>query len=1170
MADQLTEEQLTAVNDRGGKLLVSAAAGSGKTKVLVERVMSYLRDPVSPANLDDFLIITYTKAAAAELRGKIASKLGQEIAADPGNRHLQKQLQRLYLAKISTVHSFCTDILREHAYHLDIPVDFRVAEENECNEMQHLVVEKMLDEVYLDLPNNADFSAFVDIQGFGRNDRKLPELVLKLYKSARCHMDPNGWLDWCLDVIKADGIEDISGTLWGRYLIDDLHRYLDLQINALSRCAEHAADAEGMAKPVALLYATIERLTELRSCERWDEIARFEVDFGKLDFPRKNLDIEKAAHIKAVRENCKKGVQSKLRKFTDTSQQVLADMADTIASARGLIEITRRFMVEYDNLKKRRRVLDFGDLEHKTLDLLMGKRRYGPTMIAAEIGGRFREVMVDEYQDSNAVQDAIFSAITEERQNCFMVGDVKQSIYQFRLADPDIFLRKYNEYVPTQEAKPGEGRKVMLSKNFRSGRGVINAVNDVFSACMSEKVGGLTYGEDEKLYEGTPHDSLKEAEVELYGIVADDEAYEDEAAFITQRVLQLLDGTHMIRDGKEMHAIRPEDIAILLRSPGSVGHYYIDALNKAGIRCRTGDSTNILETEEVQTLRAILQVIDNPLQDIPLIAVLTSRVFGFTADDLAFLRSGSRHVSIFDALQKDESAKSSGFVSIISTLRQKARVSTLLGLIKHTLLLTQLDSIFGSLPDGEARIENILSFYKIVTEFDRNGGKSLKRFLIHLEALDDKGVTAADEQSASGAVTVMSIHKSKGLEFPVVFLPALSRQFNQENAYANMLCDKDLGLGLSCVDTKNRVRYPSVSKRAISAKIRAEGRSEEMRVFYVAMTRAKDRLIMTYTSKKLDDTLNELSLRMPYTDPELLTSEANCPGRWVLYSALRRSEAGAFFAITTQPDDLMISNTPWIIKIVDKKGKPSDALVSEVENTPTIPTDVIEKMRRSLIFDYSFNAATKTPSKLTATQIKGREKDLEIAEATSEQKNYAKNFRKPTFSAKSDSGLMRGNALHTVMQYIRYDHCTSSTNVSGELDRLVREGYIACEQAEIVDSGKIARFFDTEIGKSLCQSKNVLREFKFSILNDAGQYDPAVSGEEVLVQGVVDCALIDDDGITVIDFKTDRVNESTVFEAAQRYRSQIDTYANALKRIYQKPVKAVMLYFFEPELFVTV
>jgi len=572
MAEQLTEQQLQAVTDRGGKLLVSAAAGSGKTKVLVDRLLSYIVDEHSPANLDDFLIITYTKAAAAELRGKIAARLSEKIADDPTNKHLQNQMQRLYLSKISTVHAFCGDIIRENAHLLDVSADFRIAEEDECLEIQTRVLTEILEDVYAHIGDNADFRALVDSQGFGRDDRQIPEIVLKVYQSARCHLNPDAWLDWCLDNADVKDLTDAGQTVWGKYVIDDLVSSVRLHIEAMENCVKQASQFPHLAKPVALFQDSISQLEKLCSGNSWDHIVNNrDIQFGTLTFPRKCEETVLIEQMKAVRNACKDAVQKKLRAFHIDSRQVLSDLEQCRASVRGLVEITRRFMRAFDKRKRSKRILDFGDLEHLTLDLLLGKKRSAPTLLAREIGNRFREVMVDEYQDSNEIQDAIFSAITDKRQNCFMVGDVKQSIYQFRLADPSIFLEKYHRYSPVTEAEPGAGRKVLLSKNFRSCGAVIDAVNDVFTDCMSQQVGGLDYGADEALYEGVSHAPIEEAEIELHCLCVDKDTYAEESAFTADRICQLLDGTHMIRDKDALRPIKPEDIVILLRSPGSVG-----------------------------------------------------------------------------------------------------------------------------------------------------------------------------------------------------------------------------------------------------------------------------------------------------------------------------------------------------------------------------------------------------------------------------------------------------------------------------------------------------------------------------------------------------------------------------------------------------------------------
>ena len=586
MAEKLTPQQKLAVEDRGGKLLVSAAAGSGKTKVLVDRLMSYLTDSIDPANIDDFLIITYTKAAASELRGKISDKLTAYIADHPENRHMQQQIQRLHMAKISTVHAFRADILREYAFRLDLSADFRIAEENECQEIMHEVLQQFLDEAYTARIDDAAFRSFIDTQGLGRDDRQIPEIVLQVYSSALCHLDPDGWLDWCLESSNVDGLQDAGETVWGAYLNEDLKTYLSIQIESLENCIQAASDIPGLEKPITLLSATVHSLRSLQNCSTWDAIVNHPpIEYGTLTFKKEHKGTQLSERIKAVRNACKEGLSKKLRFFTDTSDIVLLHLHESAESSRGLVDLVKEFRARYDKVKKNRRVLDFSDIEQKTLDLLLGKRRSGITTAAEEIGARFREIMVDEYQDSNEVQDAIFSALTQNRQNCFMVGDVKQSIYQFRLADPGIFLKKYDAFLPAGNAQVGEGRKVLLSSNFRSSGGIISAVNDVFSECMSRKVGGLQYGDEEMLREGIPHIPLPDTEVSLFAIDVKEDTYQEESTFVAKQIKSLLNGEHLIRQGDSLRPITADDIVILLRSPGSTGGEFRYALEAAGIAC---------------------------------------------------------------------------------------------------------------------------------------------------------------------------------------------------------------------------------------------------------------------------------------------------------------------------------------------------------------------------------------------------------------------------------------------------------------------------------------------------------------------------------------------------------------------------------------------------------
>lgn len=1170
MPEQLTPQQMLAIQNRGGKLLVSAAAGSGKTKVLVDRLMSYLTDPIDPANIDDFLIITYTRAAAAELRGKIAEKLTERIALDPENRHLQRQTQRLYLSKISTVHSFCGDILREYAYRLDIPADFRNAEDNDCTQLQEMAMSRLLDEAYETIGDDADFRAFVDTQGLGRNDSLVPEIILKVYNSARCHLDPDKWLLSSVEETLPEGITDAAKTLWGKYLVKDLFDCLDRQIPAMSACAQMAENVSGWEKAAAVLWENVQSLTCLRESSTWDQIMQHRnLDFGTLRFDKKYGDPELAERIKAVRNNCKDDVGERLSNFANTSTQVLEDLARSADAARGMISLVHRFGKYYDSLKRSRRLLDFGDLEHITLELLLGKSRSTPTAAAAEIGERFREIMVDEYQDSNEVQDAIFTALTSIRYNLFMVGDVKQSIYQFRLAEPRIFLDKYASFVPAETAAAQQGRKVMLSSNFRSGGGVIDAVNAVFRTCMSPNVGGLFYGDVEALREGIPHIPLGEPEVELHTIEVQEETGPEEAAFVAKRISELLDGTHFVRQGEELRPIIPEDIVILLRSPSSSASYFSAALEQRGIRCVTGGNQNLLQTQEIGTLRSLLQVISNPRQDIPLLAALANPVFGFTADDLAAFRSKNRKMGMYDALCQDDSQKSNAFLQLLADLRREASVNSLPKLLELIFVRTRMDSIYAAMPDGAAKAANLQAFYQLTVDFEQSGRWALDQFLEYLDNLEAQGISVTREPSNAGAVRILSIHKSKGLEYPVVFLCGLGKQINRESVRSQVLCDKTLGLGLSCVDTDMRVRYPALSKQAIKKKILNDELSEEMRVLYVAMTRARDRLIMTYASRSLEADLTDIVLRLGVGDRELISGSVNRAGKWVLMTALGRTEAGELFQLAGRPGETHSDGTPWMIKLTKAPEVAPMAQKTSVESR-NLPQGVFERLKDGLAFRYGYLPATTAPSKQTATQRKGRFKDQEAAEDTVERDPFPKAWRKPGFLAAEKQGKTRGSAVHAALQYIRYESCADEASVKEEIKRLVAERYITQDQGDLISAKKLAAFFATDLGKKLRTSADVLREFKFSILDDGAAYGPELEGEKVLLQGVVDCALLEEDGITIIDFKTDYVTEEILPAVLQRYRPQVETYADALNRIYEKPIKSVFLYFFHLDRFVAV
>lgn len=1166
MADKLTDNQRLAVFNRGGNLLISAAAGSGKTKVLVERLMSYITDPNDPANIDDFLIVTFTKAAAAELRGKIATAISERIAMMPDNGHLHQQMRRLYLAKISTVHGFCGDILKENAYRLDISGDFRVAEQAETDELQQEAVMSVLERAYENAWQDAEIQSFLDGNELTRSDLNLVQIVHSVYKSASCHTDPEKWLDDCVSWAQVDGITDASETIWGKYLIDDLQSHLKQHISAIEKCLLKMAQDPLLDGTSGILNDELLFYQQLVTFTLWDDIVNaLGYKYTSLTFPRKYEDKELMESVKAVRNSAKEYVvKSADRNFSQYSRQILSDLTTTVSVTKGLVKLVKEFMHTYDRLKKAHHILDFDDLEHKTLDLLLGKSHSTVTNLAKEIGARYREVMVDEYQDTNAVQDGIFRALTAERNNCFMVGDVKQSIYQFRLADPGIFLKRYNSYLPATEATAGQDRKVILSDNFRSSKGVIDGVNDVFSVCMSNKIGGIDYTGDEVLREGIPHNSIGEPEVELYCVDAAVDAPEEEAAFVASRIKELLDGSHMIREKDALRPIRPEDIVILLRSTKASAPFFLYALRRAGIPCASNANTDILLTEEVSDLHAILQTVSNPRLDVPLLATMVNRVFRFNANELANIRL-IRNGSLYNAVKASDMQKAVDFVALLEGFREKSRICDASELIDHIVNVTHFDSIYGALESGEQRKENIRKFTEYAYGYCANGHRTLDQFLAHLETV--KGIVTDSGSGKNGGVVIDTIHSSKGLEYPVVFLSALSHNIRFEDNKSQVLCHKDLGIGFNCLDTDRRVHHPSIAKRAIIKKCEEDTLCEEMRLLYVAMTRPKDRLIMTYSVKNLSKDLAGTVLKMPYAPGELICSEAKCLGDWVMYSALQKTESGTLYAIAGNPQMGRTGDNPWRVQVVTGVEEEQGGITADNADTPSIDLSLIAQ---NIGYKYPYADISGIPSKLTATQIKGRMIDHEVAENTQQKQSGHYHWRTPLIKESETAVTAYGTAMHTIMEHIDLRMCDCLDGISREIQRIMDQGFITREQADAADVDGILAFFSSDIGNLAMKSNDVYREFKFSVLSDAGAYYSGADGEQVLLQGVIDLAIVQDDGIYLVDFKTDKVTEDTLSQVVNGYLGQVLAYKNALEKIFSKPVKDAKLYFFRLKQFADV
>ena len=1160
---KLTKSQQAVVDDRGGALLVSAAAGSGKTKVLIDRLLSRICDTQNHCNIDDFLVITYTNAAAAELRVKIAQALSQRLAEQPENRHLQRQMRRIYLAEISTVHAFCSNLLRKYAHILDIPCDFRMIEEAEAQLLQKKVLDVLLEQGYSH--GAPDFRAMVETFGYGRDDHRLSEAVLMAHRAMRCRADMNRWREETLQVLDISQYDDVMDTPWGAYVMEQFRFFLEQQTKNLRNAVTEMQYYPNIEKSYAPTFLeNIAQLEELLACDTWDEIIERQLDsFGRLKGVRDPEDISVKERLSSLRKKCWSDLQRWQQLFYAKSQDLLNDLAQVMPGAAALLRFTDEFDKTYTAEKERRKLLDFSDLEHFAIKLLTDRYTGKPTAVAKEVANRFVEIMVDEYQDSNQVQEVIFEAISRDGKNRFMVGDVKQSIYRFRLADPTLFLDKYEAYPDYLEAEDGAPRKILLSENFRSRSEILSACNDVFRLIMRKQVGDLDYGDEEALKAGREFPLLPQTPVELHCLTSSDtetelDKRELEADFVARRIRTLLDDGTQITDGDTLRAVKPSDIVILMRSVSNNAQVYLQALERMGIRGVCNQGGSLLDTTEIQVLLAMLQVIDNPHQDIPLLTVLASPVFGFLPEDLAQVRTKSRAGDYYEAMQTDD--RFAPFLQLLESLREEATWIPLHELIENILHRTNMVHIFSAMADGEQRKKNLLSFTSFVVGFETNGTRALPQLLQYLSNLKKNGGQLPAPQSvAENAVTIMSVHKSKGLEFPVVFLCDLSRQFNMQDMNDAILVDDVLAVGCNRVDTQRFVRYPTLAKKSIEHKKRQESISEELRVLYVAMTRPKDMLIMTYYSKRLQRELEVLNsqLTMPLSDD--LCAGVNSPGKWILIAALCRTEAGELLNLVGGNNVASVSQTPWLIRYHDLAAEEGEVVESVLEDQPAAKTPLLEYLNGS----YAYENVCDIPAKLTATQLKGRIQDQEAAEGAVELKGKTPyRFRKASFLPRKLTAAEKGIATHLFMQFASYEACISEAGVESEVHRLLDAQFLTKEQAEAVQKEKIATFFRSELGQWLLSRKELKREFKFSLLVPAEEYWPQAKGEQIMLQGVVDCFVLEPDGITILDFKTDRVGNN-LEEKAAFYRPQLDAYSKALSQIYELPVKHKILYFFD-------
>lgn len=1196
---ELTEEQKRAVTTRESSVLVSAAAGSGKTRVLTERLARYVTDPEDPHDVGEFLVITYTRAAAAELRGRILAELQTRAAAEPENKCLRRQVTLCCRAPIGTIHSFCTTALREFGHRIGLTPDFRVADEDKCAELREKALEKTFDAAYENIEADSAFASLVDSVGAGRDDRRLAQAVLDLHAKMQSHPYPEKWAAETKCGLDVSAVADAGGTVWGEELLTRAKQTVRYWHDRFERVWQ----ALGADDQVAAAYggSVEETLFAMREFLRaadlgWDAACvRLPIPFSRLK-PLKEHEEEKAA-FQTERDACKKAMQSVNAMFDAPSAALLKELSVTAPAMGALIDLTLRFDAAYAAEKKRLNLLDFSDLEHRAVQLLWDEEGNEQTETAKTLSQRYTEIMVDEYQDVSGVQDLLFRAVSRDEKNIFMVGDVKQSIYRFRLADPSIFLRKYKDYKPADDASGDEPRKILLQRNFRSDSVILDACNHVFENTMSEKLGDVRYDDGARLVAPEGAEKRGRAVLTVLDVPDDggagraDKTYL-EGRMVARQIRTLVDRGETILDGGGERPMRWGDFAVLMRSPGTAGPAFRRALAEEHIPLVSEQGGGFFASPEVQIVRSLLSVIDNPHRDVPLTAVLLSPVFGFSADALAAIRARAPEGGLYTALaraakdcgelekkpepvrkERTEWATDEGVVSCPAepeiceedgaenegarfTPEQSERCAAFLKNLNELRwlsadigvyeLLCLLYDRFG-LPEkcaalsGEAR--NLSLLLDCAAEFEENGYRGIYAFIKQLSRMEARGdEPSAPSGESENAVTIMSIHKSKGLEFPVVFLVNTARQFNKMDQRAPVLVHPVLGLGCKVTESARGIEYPTLARRAIASRLTDELLSEEMRVLYVAMTRARERLYISCAAGAADAYIGGFqSVLASPLEPEVLRG-AHCMADWLVPAALLPDSPLEIKTETAKPD-----------------GEAAPKTDSGPEKAPeTADPALVEVLRENLSFCYGHREAEPLPAKLTATSLPEYDPD---GEPVTRRRYHS--FRTPVLTEQTRklTGAERGTATHIVMQFIDFAHVSAPAEIEKEIARIEALGQLDAAQAKAVDREAVWRFFESKTGQRLLNADHIWRELKFSVLCPAEKFYPNVQGEELLLQGVMDCVIEENGRLTVVDYKTDYVTDETLPEVTEHYRPQVRAYLYAAEKMFEKPAAGGLLFF---------
>lgn len=1165
MAVEFTKEQRQAIESRGGSLIVAAAAGSGKTAVLVERVIRRLLEPEG-LELREMLIVTFTNAAAMEMRQRIGKRLLDELALHPASRRLRRQLALLGSAPIQTVHSFCLGLLRQNFALLGLPPAFRLLEESESRLLKEQALEDTLEEWYESQGEDPDFLAALENFAEERRDKNLGRAVLHLYDSLMSHPDPEGFLDFALSSMESLARGELTQAPFCQESLAECDGAMAFWQNKLGEALEEIAFSPAIEKGYGPAFsACLEGAKAIRegAKEGWDACYHALSGWAK---PRvgavRGEDKDYLDRLKALRDGFSQEVE-RLREETCSRplSAVQQEGERSLPILRGLIQLEKAFREQYRRLKEQRAALDFSDLEHGALALLYDQEG-NVTPLARQVAQGIGEILVDEYQDSNGVQEKIFAALRGENGSLFMVGDVKQSIYRFRLAEPEIFVHKYYSYQDYEKDPQGAEKRLMLNQNFRSRREVLSLCNFIFSRTMSRSFGGVDYDSREALYPGAEYQGNCPAEVWVLDMKREKEPGEEsgkalyEAAFTAKRVKALLKECRVEEKGESRPA-RPGDVAILLSSFTSKAPLYQKALEEEGIPCAAGGG-DLFSTVEMAVMRSFLAIIDNPRQDIPLISVLRSPLFLFTPDELLTIRQSRREGDFYDALKESDLPRAKEFMALLHRLRQYAPdlgAGQLLSLIYQE---TGALGVFQALDGGNTRRRNLHRLYQLGLEYEKTGRRGLLGFLRQLEERAKEGERVPPE--GGDGVALMSIHRSKGLEFPIVLLPDLSKRYNTDEMRQSLAIDKKLGVAFSLRDETLRTETATQMENAIFAKALRQSREEEERKLYVAMTRAREKLVLILS---LPDAVSAIRQWAGALEGDKLPWR-ECAGQGsvtLLVGAPLLCHKGAEelraygglgamdFPLSGEKEELICHVQPYDPAVLEV-----DTQQAETEEHEREPLPDLALYRAMQAFQYPYEKESRLPSKLTPTALVTMEDTprLEWRRQEARIRLYQGQTR--------EQAMSRGTLIHRCMQLVQLENCLTPEGAAQELRRL-QEGQLKGENLDRMPVGAISDFACSQWGK-LARENPCLREYQFSAL-----FSPKELGlgeeeeEEILMNGVMDLVIQTPEGAIILDFKSDRVNPGEEEVHAARYAPQLDIYARAYEKVWQQLVLKKVIYF---------